>query len=348
MNVVDDGAITWLNQGYWSTNAAYSPAWEELARIMDRRRDFIGMERGPLPLLRPNPEGEPVSLVGLVSTAATPGWIRDILTTIAVHVETMQRDPQWCDADGTPYSGFNLVVPDMTEWWRFKQVCEDIKRSLDEHRYRQWSSGDPIPGALNCLGGLTISQGKRMWPNQVIGWDGITGDPWYTYMNMGEGWQGSVGFFSMHYTVTKYSPSSYPCTLDLAGTPYWISMWFDRRTLVGVPNEVPISAVFAFHGEVNTPAEGCLVTMDYEPSLVLESKTVTCSGDTSANFPLGPIPGQPPYIVGYSGVMLGTASRTPYRSPVNLASAKAECDRIGGFTVVRTLLGGLLDDFVVT
>ncbi len=135
MSVIDDGALTWTHQAYWGSNAGHCPAWLELAQNMNHRCDFLGVARPTLPLIQPDPEVDPVSPLGLCSSAETPKNVRDILSAAQTALNTLETNVSWCDSDGTEYSGYDLTTLSMTRP-NLKAICENIRQSLDAHRYK--------------------------------------------------------------------------------------------------------------------------------------------------------------------------------------------------------------------
>ena len=134
MAVIDDGALTWGYQGLWGTNAGYGPAWLELIQNLNQRCDFMGVTRPTVPLMQPDAEVDPVSPVGLCSSGQTPINARDMLSAMQDALNTLETHAAWCDSDGTVYSGFDLTTLSMTRP-NLKAICENIRQSLDEHRY---------------------------------------------------------------------------------------------------------------------------------------------------------------------------------------------------------------------
>lgn len=139
MSVIDDGALTWNDQWLWDTNAGHDPAWLELVQNLNQRCDFMGVTRPTVPLMQTNPAVDPVSPVGLCSSGQTPVNARDMLSAMQTALNTLETNGAWCDSDGTAYSGFDLTTLSMTRP-NLKAICENIRQSLDEHRYHTYTS----------------------------------------------------------------------------------------------------------------------------------------------------------------------------------------------------------------
>ena len=135
MSVIDDGALTWNYQGLWGTNAGYGPAWLELVQNLNQRCDFMGVTRPTVVLMQPDPEVDPVSPIGLCSSGQTPVNVRDMLSAMQTALDMLETNGAWCDSDGSDYSGFDLTTLSMTRP-NLKAICENIRQSLDEHRYK--------------------------------------------------------------------------------------------------------------------------------------------------------------------------------------------------------------------
>ena len=136
MSVIDDGALTWDYQGYWDTNAGYCPAWLEMLKNLNQRCDFRGVARPTVPLMQPNPTVDPVSWKGLCSSAETPSQVFAMLSAMQTALNSLETAAGWCDSDGSAYSGFDLATLDPTNRVNLKAIVENVRASLDAHRYK--------------------------------------------------------------------------------------------------------------------------------------------------------------------------------------------------------------------
>jgi len=143
--VLDDGILTWIHQDLWGSNAGFGPAWKEILGNLDHRCDFMGVPRPMVPLMRTNPNADPVSPVGLCSSGATPGKARDMLAAMQTALNSLETkkcdvagilvSPGWCDADGTPYSGYDMTPLSTSVRTTFGAIVDNMRTSLDQHRY---------------------------------------------------------------------------------------------------------------------------------------------------------------------------------------------------------------------